>query len=298
VFKVLIADDNYEDRELLKLEIQQALSSTKTKITFYEASSVNKARELLRNNAISLLTLDIEFDRLSEGIDALPEIFEEFPTLTIIVISGKLNKNEVAEQLFRFTKDNVLKSKRWARHFDVLDKKDDKKEALQRAFSFAFKKKEATDNIRDLFVLAESYLEKEELDKCIGIYKKIQELAPGENESGENIKILSSPVSPGKVLQYMRTGDKIVAALLFGHYLENRLKAFTRKRVGRAYANLNECLKAMEHSHHLHPDKAELFNNMIRLRNTAIHRPSDITEKEVLAALKNLKLLEKNKSEL
>ena len=292
MFKVLIADDNYEDRELLKLEIQQALSSVKTKITFYEASSVKSALELLRTNTIELLTLDIEFDRLSEGIDVLPEIFEQYPTLTIIVISGKLNKNEVAEQLFRFTKDNVLKSKRWARHFDVLDKKDDKKEALQRAFSFAYKKNEAADNVRDLFVLAESYLEKEEMDKCIEVYQKIQDLAPGERESGENIKILSSPVSPERVLQYMSSGDKVVAALLFGHYLEIRLKAFTRKRIGRAFANLSDCLKEMEHSHRLSPGKAELFGKMMRLRNRAIHRPADITEKGVQTAFENMKMLE------
>ena len=292
MFKVLIADDNCEDRELLKLEIQQALSSIKTKITFYEASSVKTARELLRTNTIDLLTLDIQFDRLSEGMDALPEIFEKYPTLTIIIISGKLNKNEVAEQLFLFTKDNVLKSKRWARHFDVLDKKDDKKEALLRAFSFAFKKKDAAENVRDLFVLAESYLEKEEMDKCIEVYQKIQDLAPGEHESGENIKILSSPVSPRRVLLYMRTGDKIVAALLFGHYLETRLKAFTSKRVGRAFTNLSDCLKELERSHRLSPAKAELFGKIMRLRNRAIHRPADITEKGIQSALKKIKLLE------
>jgi response regulator of citrate/malate metabolism len=292
VFKVLIADDDYEDRELLKLEIQQALSSFKTKITFYEASSLKTARELLRTNAIDLLTLDIQFDRLSEGIDALPEIFEKYPTLTIIVISGKLNKNEVAEQLFRFTKDNVLKSKRWARHFDVLDKKDDKKEALQRAFSFAFKKKEAADTVRDLFVLAESYLEKEEMDKCIEVYQKIQNLAPGEHESGENIKILRSPVSPGRVLQYMRTGDNIAAALLFGHYIETRLRAFTTRRLGRAFTNLSDCLKELESSHRLSPEKTALFGKMMRLRNRAIHRPADITEKGVQMAFENIKMLE------
>ena len=173
MFKILIADDNYEDRELLKLEIQQALSSEKTKITFYDASSVNKARELLRVNAIDLLTLDIQFDRLSEGIEALPDIFEKHPSLNIIVISGKLDKNEVTEQLFRFTKDNVLKGKRWARHFDVLDKKDDKKEAIQQAYAFASRQKDTADNVRDLFVLAESYLEKEEMNKCREVYQKI-----------------------------------------------------------------------------------------------------------------------------
>ena len=190
MFKVLIADDNFEDRDLLKMEVQQALKSEQTNIKFYEAASVKKTMELLVDNTFDLLTLDIEFDRLNEGIDALPEIFEKYPTLNIIIISGRLNKNEITNQLFRFTKDNVLKGKRWVRHFDVLDKKDNKKDALQRAYAFAFKQKEAAGKVRDMFVLAESLLEKNDVDKCIEVYKKIQDVAPGELESQENIKLL------------------------------------------------------------------------------------------------------------
>ena len=292
MFKVLIADDSYEDRELLKLEIQQALASLNAEIIFYEASSVKKAKELLSIHPVDLLTLDIQFDRLNEGIDVLPEIFENHPILNIIVISGKLDKNEVTEQLFRFTKDNVLKGKRWVRHFDVLDKKDDKKEALQRVYSFALKQKEAADNVRDLFALAESYLEKEDMNKCIEVYEKIQNLAPGEQESSENIKILHGPVSAEQVQQYMDAGDTIVASLLFGHYLEIRLKAFTRKLMGRAFANLSECLKELERAQHIKPYTQELFSKMMRLRNRAIHRPSGISEKEMHEAFKTIKKLE------
>jgi CheY-like chemotaxis protein len=292
MFKVLIADDSYEDRELLKLEIQQALASLNAEIIFYEASSVKKAKELLSIHPVDLLTLDIQFDRLNEGIDVLPEIFENHPILNIIVISGKLDKNEVTEQLFRFTKDNVLKGKRWVRHFDVLDKKDDKKEALQRVYSFALKQKEAADNVRDLFALAESYLEKEDMNKCIEVYEKIQNLAPGEQESSENIKILHGPVSAEQVQQYMDAGDTIVASLLFGHYLEIRLKAFTRKLMGRAFANLSECLKELEHAQRIKPYTQELFSKMMRLRNRAIHRPSGISKNEMHEAFKAIKKLE------
>ena len=128
MFSVLIADDDYEDRELLKLEIKRALDAVEPDLRFYEASGVRQALHLLTTRMFDLMTLDIEFDRMNEGIDVLPEIFENYPTLNVIIISGKLNKAEVSEELFRFTKDNVLKGKRWARHFDVLDKKDDKTE--------------------------------------------------------------------------------------------------------------------------------------------------------------------------
>lgn len=292
MFRVLIADDNYEDRELLKLEIQNALKSEDVKIKFYEASSISKAREKLRDYTFDMLTLDIEFDRLSEGIDALPEIFEDYPTLNILVISGKLNKNEVTERLFQFTKDNVLKGKRWVRHFDVLDKKDDKKEELKRAYAFAFKQKETADNVRDLFMLAESYLEKEDVDKCIAVYKKIQKIAPGETESDENIRLLSGPVSSEQILRYMRSGDRIIGSLLLGHFVEMQLKSFTRKRIGRAFAVLSDCLKEMEKVHRIDPFKRDLFNKMLRFRNRAIHRPTAISADDVESVFHDLKLLE------
>ena len=292
MFKVLIADDSYEDRELLRLEIQQALSSLETKITFYEASSISKAKELLRVNSIDLLTLDIQFDRLSEGIDALPVIFETHPTLNIIVISGKLDKNEVSEQLFRFTKDNVLKGKRWARHFDVLDKKDDKKNAIQRAYAFANNQKNTADKVRDLFILAESHLDRDDMKKCIDVYQKIQDLAPGDPESNENLKILKGPEIPEQVLQYISAGDNIVASLLFGHYLETRLKAYTRRLIGRAPHSLSDCIRDVEKARKISGDKKKAFNKLMRLRNRSIHQPSTISAKEVEAAFKKMKNLE------
>jgi CheY-like chemotaxis protein len=292
MFKVLIADDDIEDRELLKLEIQRAIGSEDAEIRFHEASSVKKAVQLLTNQTFDLLTLDIEFDRLNEGIDALPGIFEDYPTLNIIVISGKLNKSEVLEQLFRFTKDNVLKGKRWARHFDVLDKKDDKTEALRQAYSFALKQQEGVDRIRELFLLAESYLEKDMIDKCQEIYQKIQELAPGEHESRENINILKSEVSAEHAREYYRMGDTVVASLLLGHHLEIRLKSFTRQVLGRSFHLLSECNKALKDSDRIGKYRKGLFEKMIRVRNRAIHQPGALSEKDFNETINSLNSLE------
>jgi CheY-like chemotaxis protein len=292
MFKILIADDDYEDRELLKLEIQRALENESAEIRFQEASSVKKAMQLMTTQTFDLLTLDIEFDRLNEGIDALPAIFEDYPTLNIIVISGKLNKAEVLEQLFRFTKDNVLKGKRWARHFDVLDKKDDKTDALRQAYSFALKQQEGVDRIRELFLLAESYLERDMIDKCQEIYQKIQELAPGEHESQENINILKSEVSAEHAREYYRRGDPIVASLLLGHHLEIRLKSFTRSILGRSYPLLSECNKALKKSDRINKRKKGLFENMMRMRNRAIHQPGALTEKDFDAIENDMSSLE------
>jgi CheY-like chemotaxis protein len=291
MYKVLIADDDYEDRELLKLEIGRALKAIEPNIRFFEAVSVRQAMEILKSQHFDLMTLDIEFDRMTEGIDALPEFFENFPTLNIMVISGKLNKSEVTEQLFRFTKDNVLKGKRWARHFDVLDKKDDKSEAIRGAYSFAFKQKESSDKVRDLIILAESYLEKNEIDKCLEAYRKIQKIAPGERESNENIRIFKGAVYE-QALEYLRSGEKVVAALLLGHYLEGRLKAFTRKMVGHAPTGLYDCLKEIEKARRISPYKKSLFQQVVRLRNKAIHNPWKISEEDFDSSVKNLKLLE------
>ncbi|MEW6599879.1 MAG: response regulator [Nitrospirota bacterium] len=291
MFKVLVADNEHEDRELLKLEIKRALSAETSDIRFSEASSVRQALQLLTTQTFDLMTLDIEFDRLNEGIEALPEIFENYPTLNVIIVSGKLDKSEVLEQVFRFTKDNVLKGKRWSRHFDVLDKKDDKKEALLRAYTFALKQNEGADRIRELFLLAESYLEKGMLEKCQEIYRKIQDIAPGEQESGENIRMFKSSITHRQALEYYRKGDVVVGSLLLGHYLENRLKSFTGKVLGRNVPVLSDCLKELERSG-ISKYKRGLFQRLYVIRNTAIHQPGAVTEKDFEEALKNLDQLE------
>jgi CheY-like chemotaxis protein len=292
MFSVLIADDDYEDRELLKLEIRKALGPEEPDLRFSEAVSVRQALQILTTRIFDLMTLDIEFDRMNEGIEVLPEIFENYPTLNLIVISGKLNKGEVSEQLFRFTKDNVLKGKRWARHFDVLDKKDDKTEAMQRAYAFAFRQKEVSDKVRELFLLAESYLEKNMLDKCMEIYQKIQSIAPGELESGENIRIFRGAVSAEHAREYFRKGEKVVASLILGHYLENRLKAFTGRILGRSFPGLSDCLKELEQTARISLYRRGLFQTLLRLRNKAVHHPADISEQDFDLAIKNLGLLE------
>ena len=293
MFKVLIADDDVEDRELLKLEIRRALDQEPSPpaVRFHEAISVREARKLLANQVFDLMTLDIEFDRLSEGVDALPELFETYPSLNIIVVSGKLDKGEVSERLFRFTKDNVLKGKRWARHFDVLDKKDNKTDAIRRAYDFSKRQQEGADGIRDLFLLAESYLEKNMIDKCLDVYQRIQQLAPGEAESSENIRIIRGDVSLPHALDYYHAGDRVVAALLLGHAIENSLKAFSVATIGRTYPVLSESLKAMQQNPKISRSKHLLFSELLGLRNKAIHQPLDIRESDFQSAMKKVDLL-------
>lgn len=293
MFRVLIADDDYEDRELLKLEIKRALAEDAPHLRFHEAVSVKEAFSVLTTQVFDLMTLDIEFDRMNEGIDALPELFETNPNLNIIVISGKLDKREVSERLFRFTKDNVLKGKRWARHFDVLDKKDNKTEAIRRAYDFAKKQQEVADSdFRELFLLAESYLEKNMLDKCLEVYQKIQRLAPGEIESTENIGIVKGGISPEQALEYYHAGERVVAALLLGYCLENRLKAFITSRIGRSVPTLSEGLKVMEQAGRISHFRRGLFIELLHVRNKAIHQPTTLSEGDFKKAVKKLNLLE------
>ncbi len=292
MYRVLIADDHYEDRELLQEEIVHALGRRERDIRFYEAVSVKRALDLLKSQPIDLLTLDIEFDRMDEGIDALPGIFEKYPTLNVIVISGKLNKAEVMERLFRFTRENVLKGKRWARHFDVLDKKDDKADAIREAYGFALRQQETGEKVRDMILLAEEHMEKGEVDRVLDVYEKIQGLAPGERESEENVRIMKGDEALRQAQAYMRRGENIVAALLLGHYLETRLKVFTRKLLGRSVPGLYDCLKELEKANRIGRFKKDLFQQVLRLRNKAIHHPGTITEEDFARASKDLKLLE------
>jgi CheY-like chemotaxis protein len=292
MFKILIADDDHEDRELLMLEIQHALKEAAPELRFREAGSIHEAVKLLETHVFDLMTLDIEFDRMTEGIDILPQVFETCPTLNIIVVSGKLDKSEVSERLFRFTKDNVLKGKRWARHFDVLDKKDDKSEAIRRAYEFARQQQEGADSIRELFLLAESYLEKNMLDKCLEVYQRIQRLAPHETESSENIRIIKGEVSARQAYEYYRAGEKIVAALLLGYYIENRLKRFLEAELGRAFAVLAEGLKELQRTRRISRNKSDLFSDLLGLRNKAIHQPASVSETDFQTAIRKMDLLE------
>ncbi|MHB8845759.1 MAG: response regulator [Nitrospirota bacterium] len=294
MFKVLIADDESEDRELLKLEIGRALGPEAGEVRFREAATIPDARKLLETQIFDLMTLDIEFDRMTAGIDVLPEIFEAYPGLNIIVISGKLDKGEVSESLFRFTKDNVLKGKRWARHFDVLDKKDDKAEAIRRAFAFAKQRQEGADGIRELFLLAESYLEKNMLDKCLEVYQRIQHLVPQDAESRENIRIIRGGVSAEQALGYYRAGEPVVAALLLGYHLENRLKAFSASALGRTPAVLSEALKEMQHAGRISRYRSGLFSELLGLRNKAIHQPALLSEADFQTAMRKLGQLEES----
>ncbi len=292
MFNILIVDDNYEDRELLKLEITNALKDTESKISFYEAPSIKKAREHLNARLFDLMTLDIEFDHLNEGIDALPEFFETYPTLNMIVISGKLNKSEVTEQLFRFTKDNLLKSKRWARHFDVLDKKDDKNQAVKRAYEFAIKHNVGGERIRELFLMAESYLAEDMVDKCLEIYQELQQLVPGEFESKENIQLFKGVISAAQAKEYMKEGDAVVASLLLGHFIEKKLKAYSANILGKACSTLAECGREIERKRLLSKYKLVLFQKLIQLRNKAIHQPMTINEEDFDIAARKIDSLE------
>jgi CheY-like chemotaxis protein len=65
MFRVLIADDDFEDRELLKLEITSALREDDPDIRFHEAVSVREAVKALTAQIFDLITLDIEFDRMN-----------------------------------------------------------------------------------------------------------------------------------------------------------------------------------------------------------------------------------------
>jgi CheY-like chemotaxis protein len=293
VFRVLIADDSFDDREILKLEVEKALKAEESDIRFYEAASVKQALERLKVQSFDLMTLDIEFDRMNEGLEVLPEIFESYPTLNVIVISGKLNKSEVSGSLFRFTKDNVLKGKRWARHFDVLDKKDSKEEALRDAYHFALKRHDTADKVRDLFLMAESYLEKGEVEHCLGVYQKIQELAPEDEESNENISIVKGAAYE-RALEYLRKGETVISGLLLGYHIENRLKRFTKRILGRDWPGLFECGKELERSRKFSAYKKDLFQKLIRVRNKSIHHPNTISEGVFEEVQKDLKMLEGN----
>jgi hypothetical protein len=130
------------------------------------------------------------------------------------------------------------------------------------------------------------------LDKCLEVYQKIQRLAPGETESTENISIVKGALSVEQALEYYRRGEKVVASLLMGYHLENRLRRFTTAVIGRKLPTLSDGLKEMEQGRRISHARIALFYDLMYLRNKAIHSPATVSEADFTVAMKKLDRLE------
>jgi len=97
-------------------------------------------------------------------------------------------------------------------------------------------------------------------------------------------------------LEYYRKGEKIVASLLLGYYLENRLRAFTAGVLDRTYPILSEGLKEMEQTRRVSQFRKGLFSELLGLRNKAIHQPASLNEADFKTAVKKIALLEETAS--
>ena len=62
--------------------------------------------------------------------------------------------------------------------------------------------------------------------------------------------------------------------------------------VGRHAPGLYDCLHALERAHRISAYKKELFLQLLRARNKAIHHPATITEKDFDLVIQSLRLLE------
>lgn len=130
------------------------------------------------------------------------------------------------------------------------------------------------------------------IDRCMEIYQRIQNIVPGELESHENINIIKGDISVEHAREYYRKGEKVVASLILGHYIESRLKAFTSKILGSSFPVLSDCLKTLEQTDKISKYRKGLFLLLLRLRNKTVHQPSTIQEQDLDMAIKNLELLE------
>jgi len=173
----------------------------------------------------------------------------------------------------------------------VLDKKDDKTDAFRRAYTFAVSQREGAEKVPELFLLAESYLEKGMLDRCIEIYQKIQNLIPEDPESKENIAIFKGGLSIEIAHEYFRKDEKIVASLLLGYYVESRLKEYTVASLGSSYPSLADCLRMLEENRSFSQYRKGTFQRLLRLRNKAVHEPTHSSEQDFENAAKDLGLL-------
>lgn len=94
---VIIADDRASDRQI----IADVLSLLDPPVRILEAETVPDLLQLARDQEVDLITLDISFsgadDRSREGLDVLPRLITVRPRVPIILVSGTLDLDRVAE---------------------------------------------------------------------------------------------------------------------------------------------------------------------------------------------------------
>ena len=102
---ILIADDE----EAVRLSIRYLANLNALGIrNIYEASDGKEALDIIRSNPIDIVLTDISMP-VSDGIELMRILHNEFPAIKIIVISGYQNFDYARESLRNGAMDYLLK---------------------------------------------------------------------------------------------------------------------------------------------------------------------------------------------
>ncbi|MCK5795366.1 MAG: response regulator, partial [Anaerolineales bacterium] len=103
--RILVLDENDHDRELLR----KTLESVEDCYEVFEAASRPELESLLEEDSFNLVISDIEVKgyKLLQGIDALKA---RFPSLPVIIVTGRDSEEIAVESMRRGASDYVLKS--------------------------------------------------------------------------------------------------------------------------------------------------------------------------------------------
>lgn len=103
--RILIVEDNPQDRELLTYALQDHF---KSEAKFREADNLTDAHEYLKRGNVDCILLDLQLPD-SSGIDTFLHIYTAYPHIPIVVVSHNPHL-ELAKQMVRAgAEDYILK---------------------------------------------------------------------------------------------------------------------------------------------------------------------------------------------
>ena len=104
--KVLIADDNEDDREV----VRRALRDLGRPVSCQEVSSVRGAMRCCENETFDCVIMDYSFPG-EDGLNAIGQIHERFPHMPIVMVTGQGDEMIAREAMLRGAVDYLPKAK-------------------------------------------------------------------------------------------------------------------------------------------------------------------------------------------
>ena len=103
--RILIVEDNPQDRELLIFALQEHF---KTEAKFREATDLEMAHEYLQRGGVDAVVLDLQLPD-SSGLDTFTRVHAAYPHIPVIVVSHNASLDLAVDIVRRGAEDVIIK---------------------------------------------------------------------------------------------------------------------------------------------------------------------------------------------